>query len=339
MYNELFHRKDEACGADKANFQFVESRNLGHPMTGVTFGDRLDRWFLKKGFRLKFPLSTLRLIVARRIASSPRLRIQSRRAAQSVIAASKWANFIAVAEGYQLFSPETFPELPEVVTACEAVYARHATEVSEVEKYNKPYFFNILTMDDLRQHRVLLDFALSTPVTEAVTGYLGQIPRLHSMGVFYSSVNDSISGSQMYHVDGDALSQVKCFVNVWEVGSGGGAFTFLPKQQTSSSLRSGGLLKTISDQRVYQLVPEDRQVAVVGSAGGGVFVDTSRCLHQGSRSRQRPRLVFQFQYVTRPDALLRKTSLKVTPGGHLLITRALLNGLNLSNTNAGVFVV
>lgn len=316
----------------------MESRSPGHPMTGVTFGDRLDRWLLKKGFRLGMPLSTLHMIEARRMASAPGARYQLRRAARSVIAGSKWADFISAAEGYRLFTPETFRELPDVVKACEAVYARHAAEVSAVEDYNKPYFFNILTADDLHQHRVLLDFALSGPVTEAATGYLGQVPRLHSMGVFYSSVTDSISGSQMYHVDGDALSQVKCFVNVWPVGPGGGAFTFLPKQQTSTSLRSRGLVKTISDESVYQRVPEARQIAATGPAGSGVFVDTSRCLHQGSRARERPRLVFQFQYVTRPDALLHRAPGKVSPGGHLLITRRLLDELKLGTQNTNVFV-
>lgn len=307
-------------------------------MTRVSIGDRLDRWILKKGFRLGVPLSTLRMIEARRMASAPGARLQLRRSAQAVISGSKWVDYIPAADGYRLFSPESFPELPDVVRACEAVYARHAAEVSEVEKYNKPYFFNILTTDDLRQHRVLLDFALSGPVTVAATGYLGHIPRLHSMGVFYSSVNDSISGSQMYHVDGDALAQVKCFVNVWETGPGCGAFTFVPKRQTTNSLRSRGLVKTISDEDVRRLVPEDRQIVVSGPLGSGVFVDTSRCLHQGSRARERARLVFQFQYVTRPDALLHRAPGKVAPGGHLLITRRLLDDLQLGTQNANVFV-
>ena len=97
-------------------------------------------------------------------------------------------------------------------------------------------------------------------------------------------------------------------------------------------------MKTISDREVYQLVPKEKQVAVIGPPANGAFVDTSRCLHQGSRAKERPRLVFQFQYVTRPDALLSKTSKKMIPGGNLLITPRLLDGLNLSNPNAIMFV-
>lgn len=306
--------------------------------TGVTFGNRLDRWVLKKGFNSEWPLLTLRLIEGRRIAAAFGAQLGYRRRARSVLATSHWASFISRPEGYRLFSPDVFRELPQIVAACEAVFDRHKAEVTDGEAYNKPYFFNILTVEDLLQHPVLVDFALSAPVTEAATGYLGQIPRLNSIGVFYSAISDSIAGSQMYHVDGDALAQVKCFVNAWDVGPGGGALTFLPKQKTSSSFRSRGLLKTISDADVTDIVPEENQIAVVGPPGSGVFVDTSRCLHQGSRARTQPRLVFQFQYVTRPDALLARTPGKVVPGGHLLITRRLLDGVSLSNPKAMMFV-
>lgn len=307
-------------------------------MTEVTFGDRVDRWLLKRGFRAAWPLLTLRLIEARRIAAAPSARFQYRRAARPFTASSKWADFIAREEGYRLFSPDTFAELPQIVSACEAVFARHRVEVTNTEAYGKHYFFNILTAGDLHQHPALLNFALSAPVTEAITGYLGQIPRLHSIGVFYSSVNDTVDGSQMYHVDGDALTQIKCFVNVWGVGPGSGPLTFLPKTHTSVSLRTNGLLKRISDEDVFRIVPDEKKVAVVGSPGSGVFVDTSRCLHQGSRAREHPRLVFQFQYVTRPDVLLWRAPDKVIPGGHLLVTRQLLDELSVRNPNGMMFV-
>lgn len=303
----------------------------------VSFGERLDRWVLKKGFGAGWPLSALRLIMGRRIVCAPLTRLRYRGPIRPRTIASSWAESISRSKGYRLFSPGTFPELPEIVAACQAVFDRHKAEITDSTRYNKPYFHNILTAEDLQRHPVLVNFALSLPVTEAVTGYLGQIPRLHSIGVFYSAVNDSIAGSQMYHLDGDALSQIKCFVNIWEVGIDGGAFIFLPKQHSSASVRSKGLLKVISDEEVAGLLPVANQVAVVGPAGSGVFVDTSRCLHQGSRARTHPRLVFQFQYVTRPDALLVQPG-RVVAGGHLLITRQLLEGISVVNPQTMLFI-
>jgi hypothetical protein len=302
------------------------------------FGHKLDRWILKKGFRVEQPLSSLRLIETRRVVADPLGYLQSRRKAREVVDGSSWATFIPREAGYKLFGPDAFPELPRVVQACLAVYRKHKAELTADKAVNKRYFYNILTVDDLREHPVLLDFPLSRSVTQAATGYLGQVPRLHSLGVFFSEINDTTDGSQLFHVDGDALAQIKCFVNAWEVGPGSGPLTFVPKRNVSNAMRNSGLLKTISDADVSRTVPGDAYVAVTGPAGSGVFVDTSRCLHQGSRSRERPRLVFQFQYVTRPDALLTRPPGKVVPGGHLHVTRDLAGGFRLANPDAMMFV-
>lgn len=306
-------------------------------MPDLSIGQRLDRRILRKGFRTGWPLLALYLIEARRVAARPAAYLAARRKARNLLAASPWSAFVPRDSGYRLFAGDTFQEVPAIVAACQDVYARHVREIGH-KPVNKPYFYNILTADDLRAHPILAEFALSAAVTEAVTGYLGQVPRLHSLGVFYSAVSDTIDGSQMYHVDGDALDQVKCFINIWDVGPGGGGLTFFPKTLTSRSLRHGGLLKALRDSDVYRTVPEKHAVVASGPAGSGALVDTSRCLHQGSRATEQPRLVFQFQYVPRPDTLLAYPTKRVVPGGHLHVTRGLLEGIKLSKPNALMFV-
>ena len=303
-------------------------------MAQTELGNKIDRWLLKKGFRAEKPLSTLRLIEARRKATDPLGFLSSRGGAGSVTKASKWGSYVPRGTGYRLFEPGTFPELPAIIAAGEAIYKRHETELNK--DVNKRYFFNLMSEEDVATYPVLIDFALSKPVTEIATGYFGHVPRLHSLGIFYSAVNDTVAGSQIFHVDGDCLAQLKCFINVWGVESGGGEFTFLNKQQTTEAMRRTGLLKTITDEIVAKSVPPENQVHVFGAAGSGVFCDTSRCLHQGSRARERPRLVFQFQYVSRPDALLQRKG-KVG-GGHVHVTPALIAGLKLSNPQASRFV-
>lgn len=306
-------------------------------MPDLSIGQRLDRRILRKGFRAGWPLLALCLIEARRVAARPAVYIAARRKARRLFAASRWSAFIPQDSGYRLFAGDTFQEIPAIVTACQDVYARHAHEIGH-KAVNKPYFYNILTEEDLRAHPILAEFALSAAVTEAVTGYLGQVPRLHSLGVFYSAVSNTIDGSQMYHVDGDALSQIKCFINIWDVGPGGGGLTFFPKTLTSRPFRHGGLLKTLGDNDVYRMVPEKHTVVANGPAGSGALVDTSRCLHQGSRATERPRLVFQFQYVPRPDSLLAYPTRRIVPGGHLHVTRDLLERIELDNPEAMMFV-
>ena len=297
-----------------------------------SFGGYFDRWLLKKGFKFGWPLTSLWLIELRRKCVGCFREKKRGTFASKALFTDK---SISREEGYRLFSQDLFPQLPEIVVACNAIFNRRKSEIVDCTQYNKAYFYNILTPEDLCQHPVLIGFALSPAVIDAVSGYLGQNPRLHSIGVFYTEVNDSVSGSQLYHVDGDARSQVKCFVNIWEVGAGSGAFTFLPKRYCSHTVRTKGLLKLISDDEVENILPVSEQVEVLGMPGSGVFVDTSQCLHQGSRARENPRLVFQFQYVTRPDALLDQPG-RMVKGGHLLVSKQLLSQIGMGGQDLGV---
>jgi hypothetical protein len=304
----------------------------------MAFGYRIDRWLIKRGDRDGWLLGAIKLVTARRMASTPLARISDRRAGRRITAGSAWADYIPQSQGYRTFSPDIFPELSEIIEAGQATYDRHVAAMEDDKSFNKTFFYNILAADGLREHPIFLDFALSPAVTEAVTGYLGHRPRLNSIGVFYSPINNSIEGSQLYHTDGDGLSQVKIFINIWDVEPGGGGFTFVPKNLVSPDLRKRALHKKLSDEDVFQVVPEARQVILQGPPGSGAFVDTSRCLHQGSRARTSPRLVLTIQYVARPDALLPRPPGRAAHGGHHMITRRMLEDVHVSNPNATMFV-
>jgi hypothetical protein len=147
-------------------------------------------------------------------------------------------------------------------------------------------------------------------------------------------VNDSVAGSQLFHVDGDCLKQMKCFVNVWGVDEGTGPFTFIPASSTNRTLRNRGLIKDLSDEDVDRETGGVPYVRATGPVGSGVFCDTSSCLHQGSRARERPRLVFMVQFVSRPDALLDRKSENRKKGGHIMVNRDLLKLLEIKSETA-----
>jgi hypothetical protein len=252
------------------------------------------------------------------------------------------SNLVPKNLGFELFAPGDFPQVMDVVSACKDIYAGVEQQIATTfRKSGKSYFFNVMDANAFRAHPVIADFALSEPIASAAVGYLGGSPRLHSIGLYYSPVNDTTEGSQLFHCDGDDLTQLKVFVNIWPVEGGAGEFTFVPKNLMTRWLRSRGLTKALDDDAVRTLAPEDTWIRLTGAAGNGVFVDTSRCLHQGSRSRGSPRLVLMFQYVNRPDALPSTISLKRTNwkfGLYLSVTKELLAGLPISNPRAMDFV-
>jgi hypothetical protein len=302
-------------------------------MPATVLGNHIDRWILKKGFRVALPLVALQLIEARRALFQ--------RKPASVIemkSSSEWNDFIPKNLGYKQFEPSAFPEIPSIVQSCKVIYEAHKEEVIEASGFNKEYFYNLATEIDLKKNPALMDFALGKTITEIVTGYLPNA-RLHSIGVFYSSVNDTIDGSQLFHVDGDCLKQMKCFINIWDVDEGAGPFTCLPLSATTSTLRNRGLIKRLTDEDVNRETGYLPYIRATGPAGSGLFCDTSRCLHQGSRSRERSRLMLLIQFVSRPDALLARTANNVRKkGGHILVNRDLLHTLNITNPLAHQFV-
>ena len=240
-------------------------------------------------------------------------------------------NFISKSEGYKLFGPDLFNNSKDLIKACQSIFESRRSEIVDTKTFNKEYFFNIATLEDLKIHHALIDFAINPFLTDIVSGYLKN-PRLHSVGVYYSSVNETIEGSQLFHVDGDSLRQMKCFINIWDVDEGMGPFTFIPGSLVDNTLRNRGLIKNLSDEDLAQIKNSSSFIQVTGKSGSGVFCDTSRCLHQGSRALKQPRLVYMVQFVSRPDALLEHKLLKTKKGGHILITDNLLSSLGIEKT-------
>ncbi|OEJ63842.1 hypothetical protein [Magnetovibrio blakemorei] len=307
-------------------------------MTTTSLGQRIDKRIIKKADHDGWLYLALRLVEARRILSAPVSYFNNRRKARSIVDASRWSDFIPKEDGFRPFLIDTFAELPDVISACEDIYAQYEADLNSGKKYNKPFFYNIMDEESLKSHPILLDFALSEAITEAATGYLGHIPRLNSIGVFLSPVNDTISGSQKFHSDGDCLKQVKLFVNIWEVAPGGGGFTFIPKSKTNEFLRKSGLNYNLSDEDVAKFIPDSEQIVANGPPGSGLLCDTSGCLHMGSRARKMPRLILKIQFVSRPDALLPRPIGRTAHGGHVMVTKKLLENFDIKNPNAGLYV-
>ena len=114
--------------------------------------------------------------------------------------------------------------------------------------------------------------------------------------------------SQLFHVDPEGLTQVKFFINVFDVGDGEGPFTFIPADDTARIIRDVNVLRQQQglahqgrylDEEITAVGASGAIVRVTGSGGSGVAVDTSRCLHMGSRVRPGSfRLCLYIQYCT-----------------------------------------
>jgi hypothetical protein len=235
------------------------------------------------------------------------------------------APIMAPEKGYGLTSLETFENFDAVVAAARALFQRKKAAIDEEmagfdswderkqQKYLKrkdKFLRNLLNDTDLRRNPVLVDFALSDPVMGMAARYLGAIPYLCRVDIVYSTprASDENIASQLFHVDPEGLTQVKFFIHLYDVGEAEGPFTFIPADETTRILAAIRALRRergtpqigrYLDEEIDAVGGTDSIVRLQGPTGGGVAIDTSRCLHMGSRVQPGAfRLCLYLQYCT-----------------------------------------
>jgi hypothetical protein len=236
--------------------------------------------------------------------------------------------FIDPAAGYGLISPESVGDLSQLMVTCRRLFeikkAGIDADLSGFDSWTperrakylsgkRSFLRYLLNDEDLRRNPELVDFALSDAMMGAATRYLGMVPFLTRVDLMYSlprEATDNIE-SQLFHLDHEGLTQLKLFVNVYDVGDAEGPFTFIPADTTSRIVRdvrqlrrrngsSGDVeARRYSDAEITAVSGGDAIVALKGPAGTGVAIDTSRCLHLGSRVQPGSfRLCLYLQYCT-----------------------------------------
>ena len=146
-----------------------------------------------------------------------------------------------------------------------------------------------------------LNFALSERVVGPVAAYLGVVPVLSDVDVWYSAHQPKApKSSQLWHLDHADTTQIKVWIHVDEIDELSGPLTVVGAADSSEIADANDYDFGDSYRLADDAVPTDRCVAFAGPAGTVDFVDTSRCFHFGSRvsAEGRPRRIAVFQYLT-----------------------------------------
>ena len=147
-------------------------------------------------------------------------------------------------------------------------------------------------------------FILGEDVIAAASTYLGLVPVLHKVDVWYSvHAGEAPKSSQRWHLDSADTTQVKVWIHLSDVGPDSGPLTVVGAS-TSERIADEigydfGEGHRVPDERFEELAG-DAVTALEGPAGTVHFVDTSRCFHFGSRVEAggTPRRIFMAQYLT-----------------------------------------
>lgn len=269
--------------------------------------NRIQQILYRKAMRYNLEHAATYLVAGSRMLAHPLAFGQRIRQARRIAAGSARRGFMTRDKGFALFEPGVLPGADRVVEICQKIFAEKCgADGANSLSSKKPYLQNILEEKDLLAHPEILEFVLSDPIIEIAAGYLGYVPELCSLALFVSRVNSTISGSQMFHWDSADPHHLKCFIHISDVGPEHGPFTLLSADK-SRWLRGRANRRwsdaKLADADVFEHCNETDVVSVTGLAGSGVFVDTSQCLHCGSRVASGVRVVFNFHYATFSDYL------------------------------------
>ena len=216
-------------------------------------------------------------------------------------------------DGYVVLAPGAIPNTDGIIALAVSLFEEKQRQL-EAGGTNNPkkwaFLRSILTNQDLARNPQLVDFALSDALLSLVTNYLGTIPHLNRIDLLYS-VNhggeDAIS-SQIYHLDPEGTRQAKLFMNLRDVGPDEGPFTFIPASETTrivNAIKKSRPAETemaagrYLDDELASVGGLDKAISVAGPKGSAGLVDTSRCLHFGSRVKPGTyRLCLYMQYCT-----------------------------------------
>jgi hypothetical protein len=219
--------------------------------------------------------------------------------------ASAFASRISRADGYWLFGPDELPGAKAAAAECARIFddLQAGGSVHDLRNNSKKHLRVLVKGEDFAKYPAIGSFVTSPAVLEAATGYFGSAPILCSIGLLWSVTNDSVISSQKFHLDGEDVSQLKLFLNVWDLDNEHGPLTFYPASSTERILQNADRnvrlnagIVGFEDSFVLPASDGRQPIRLVGPAGTGVFVDTSRCMHFGSRKNSRERLMLMVQF-------------------------------------------
>jgi hypothetical protein len=203
--------------------------------------------------------------------------------------------------GCAAIAPDRLPEIGPAVRQGMEVF-RESERTGALQRYDhgasrKEFLVYATQKRATAQYLDIMRLALARPVLDAVSRYLGAVPILSDVSVMVSLPNLSEIGSQLYHLDFADDRQVKLFVCVDDVTDEHGPFTFLPandSERVVEGLHYDRGRLTIEDVQAF--VGPGKEIKLVGAPGQGMLVDTSRCLHYGSRQNSKTRVMLLIQY-------------------------------------------
>ncbi len=202
---------------------------------------------------------------------------------------------------YRKYSAGALPHQADAVACCQRLFDDWERDVGALAP-KKEFLVSMAGRKELESCPAVMRLALSNDILSTATAYLGELPVLSAVSLWWTPPNATCESSQRFHRDSEDDEQLKFFFNVWEVDESSGPLRFLTRDMSRKAIADlGYTVGRVDDHRLADLGLLDQLLAATGEPGAGLCIDSSSCLHYGSRGNEKPRLALMLQY-TRANA-------------------------------------
>jgi len=214
-------------------------------------------------------------------------------------------------DGWALDTSMSLPHLDRILEDSERIIAERSGVRKSAAGAYRSYFQDVWTAEDCDRYPSFLDFATSSELLATVSHYLQCIPALSTTlpsGIRFVESNAAFDDqpnephdSQLYHIDYYSLPNVYVLVLLADTTHEHGPWTFIPRGRSQEASERIGYWEErrgyrISDEDVYSVVGHDEAIEFTGPRGAVLFIESSGCLHFGSRNSMKPRFQLMLGY-------------------------------------------
>jgi hypothetical protein len=258
-------------------------------------------WYIARSCLAHVAKGTMRL----RLRDDVRARRQLAQAIQPSATERRLAGDL-LRDGYAILTEVIDARLLDAVAAdAENKASRRSAIQRKQLNVSKEFWTRLLDEDlqhgPLRSDNPYVAFAIQDSVVSVLAQVYGELPQLDSVQVYLSKGSDAkYTASQLWHRDHDDTRVIKLYIYLRDVaGEADGPFTFVPGP---ASDRLGRSLRTRRrDEEIRQRVEPTLIKQMVMPRLSVFMVETSRCVHMGSRLHPgHERLMYMATFISVP---------------------------------------
>jgi hypothetical protein len=218
---------------------------------------------------------------------------------------------IEMRDGYAIDTSGSLPYLDDVLREADEIIAERAGVSTMPTGAYRSFFQDMWTPGDAERYPSFLNFATSSPLLAVICDYLRSIPvmsttlptgvRLVESNAEYDDRPDEPKDSQLFHIDYYSKPNVYVLVLLRDTTPENGPWSFLPASVTErvkagSDYWKRGTPYRLSDAQVYSVADRDDLIEFCYPRGTVLFIESSGCLHYGSRNSVKPRFQLMYGY-------------------------------------------